>query len=178
MITQEHTIEPVLTPEQIQERVAALANQLDQELKGSEPILLGVLNGAFVFMSDLVRKMSLPVQVDFCRVASYGASTESCGQITLSKDCELDLRGRVVLVVEDIVDTGLTVNWLLRHLRARGPNKLKLCSFIDKPERRETQVDLDYVGFTVPRGFLVGYGLDYNQQYRNLPGVGELKFCS
>jgi hypoxanthine phosphoribosyltransferase len=178
MITQEHTIDPVLSPEEIQKRVAELASQLDEELRGGEPVMLGVLNGAFMFMSDLVRQMSLPVQVDFCRLASYGSSTKTCGNITMSKDCELDLTGRVVLVVEDIVDTGLTLNWLLKHLRARNPKALKLCSFIDKPERRETEVDLDYVGFNVPRGFLVGYGLDYNQQYRNLPGVGELKFCS
>jgi hypoxanthine phosphoribosyltransferase len=178
MITQEHTIDPVLSPEEIQKRVAELAGQLDEELRGGEPVLLGVLNGAFMFMSDLVRQMNLPVQVDFCRVASYGSGTQSSGKITMSKDCELDLSGRVVLVVEDIVDTGITVKWLMRHLRARNPKVLKLCSFIDKPERRETSVDLDYVGFTVPRGFLVGYGLDYNQQYRSLPGVGELKFCS
>jgi hypoxanthine phosphoribosyltransferase len=178
MITQEHTIDPVLSPEDIQKRVAELASQLDEELRGGEPVLLGVLNGAFMFISDLVRQMNSPVQVDFCRLVSYGASTESSGKIVMRKDCELDLNGRVVVVVEDIVDTGLTVNWLMKHLRARNPKALKLCSFIDKPERRETEVDLDYVGFTVPRGFLVGYGLDYNQQYRNLPGVGELKFCS
>jgi hypoxanthine phosphoribosyltransferase len=178
MITQEHTIDPVLSPEQIQDRVAELASQLDEELRGGEPILLGVLNGAFMFLSDLVRNMSIPVQIDFCRLASYGGSTESSGQINMHKDCELDVTGRVVVVVEDIVDTGLTVNWLVKHLRARKPAALKLCSFIDKPERRTEKVDMDYVGFTVPQGFLVGYGLDYNQQYRNLPGVGELKFRS
>ncbi len=178
MITQEHTIDPVLSPEQIQDRVAEIASQLDKELQGGEPILLGVLNGAFMFLSDLVRHMSIPVQIDFCRLASYGASTESCGKIAMRKDCELDISNRVVVVVEDIVDTGLTLNWLIQHLRTRKPKALKLCSFIDKPERRTEKIDMDYVGFTVPRGFLVGYGLDYNQQYRNLPGVGELKFCS
>lgn len=178
MINREHTIDPVLSPEQIQDRVAELASQLDNELRGGEPILLGVLNGAFVFLSDLVRRMSIPLQIDFCRLASYGASTESSGTITLLKDCELDISGRTVVVVEDIVDTGLTINWLMRHLRTRKPKLLKLCSFIDKPERRTEKIDMDYVGFTVPQGFLVGYGLDYNQQYRNLPGVGELKFRS
>ncbi len=178
MTSREYTIEPVLSPEQIQKRVAELASQLDQELKGTEPILLGVLNGAFVFLSDLARNMSLPVQVDFCRLASYGDSTESSGRISMTKDCELEIADRTVVVVEDIVDTGLTLKWLVDRLRARGPKELKVCAFIDKPERREIQVELDYVAFTVPRGFLVGYGLDYNQQYRNLPGVGELKFRS
>jgi|Deesub1362A_J573_1020465.scaffolds.fasta_scaffold02437_6 hypoxanthine phosphoribosyltransferase len=171
-----HTIHPVLTPEQIQARVAELGEQLSRDFQGEEPIFLGVLNGAFIFLSDLVRHMRLPVQVDFVRLASYGASTTSSGQIRITKDCELDLTGRCVLVVEDIVDTGLTLHWLAERLRARGPRQLKLCALIDKPERRQCDLHLDYVGFHIPRGFLVGYGLDYNEQYRYLPGIGELHF--
>ncbi len=170
-----HTIEPVLTPEQIRDRVAELAAQLSRDFQGEEPVFLGVLKGAFIFLSDLVRRMSLPVQVDFVRLASYGDSTASSGRIRLTKDCELDLRGRCVLVVEDIVDTGLTLSWLAQHLRARHPRQLKLCALIDKPERRRCELHLDYVGFHIPCGFLVGYGLDYNEQYRYLPGIGELR---
>jgi hypoxanthine phosphoribosyltransferase len=178
VIAQEHSLQEVLSPEQIQARVAELGGQLSRELAGErEPVLLGVLYGSFVFLSDLMRHITIPVQVDFCRVASYGHSTESSGEVTMSLDCELDLSGRTLVVVEDIVDTGLTLRWLARRLGRKGPREVKLCALIDKPERREVELELDYVGFHVPRGFLVGYGLDYNQQYRHLPGVAELRFA-
>jgi hypoxanthine phosphoribosyltransferase len=177
VIDRKHTLTQVLTPEQIEDRVAELGKQLSRDLAGGlEPVLLGVLSGSVVFLSDLMRHLDIPVQVDFCRVASYGDSTESSGQVTMSLDCQLDLDGRTLVVVEDIVDTGLTLRWLAERLRRKGPREVKLCALIDKPERREVDLELDYVGFHVPRGFLVGYGLDYNQQYRHLPGVAELHF--
>lgn len=164
----------LISPEQIQARVRDLAAQISQDL-GDEPVLLGILKGAFVFLSDLARCMSVPTQVDFVRVASYGSSSTSSGRIVMSKPPELDLKGRTVVVVEDIVDTGLTLRWLLDYLAGLGPRQLKVCAFIDKQERREQDLKVDYVGFQVPQGFLVGYGLDYNEHYRCLPGVYELK---
>jgi hypoxanthine phosphoribosyltransferase len=164
----------VLSPERIQARVKELAEQISAEL-GDEPVLLGVLKGAFVFLSDLARYMTVQAQVDFVRLASYGSSHVSSGTITMSKPPELDLRDRTVVVVEDIVDTGRTLSWLVDHLRGLGCRRIKLCAFIDKPERREVDLSIDYVGFHVPQGFLVGYGLDYNEGYRCLPGVFELK---
>lgn len=163
----------VLSPERIQARVAELGRQISLDL-GDQPVLMGVLKGAFVFLGDLARAMTVPVQVDFLRVASYGASSVSSGRIELTKAPELDLKGRPVVLVEDIVDTGRTVAWLKRHMAGLGPSQVKVCSLIDKPERREVELAIDYVGFQVPQGFLVGYGLDYNENYRHLPGVYEL----
>lgn len=164
----------VLSPQQIGERVRQLGQEISRDL-GDQPVLLGVLKGAFVFMSDLARAMTVPVQVDFLRVSSYGAGTVSSGRITLSKAPDLDLKGRAVVLVEDIVDTGRTVAWLKDHLALQEPSLVKVCAFIDKPERREVPLAIDYVGFNVPQGFLVGYGLDFNEDYRHLPGVYEIK---
>ena len=174
MNIQQHPLETVLTPAQIQNRVRELGQQISREM-GPDTILLGILKGAFVFMGDLARAMTVPVQVDFVRLASYGADSVSCGTITMSKAPELELKGKRVLVVEDIVDTGRTVRWLLERLADLGAAQVKVCTFIDKPERRELDLDIDYVGFRVPQGFLVGYGLDYNECYRQLPGVYEVK---
>jgi hypoxanthine phosphoribosyltransferase len=174
MSSERHPLEVVLTPEQIQARVRELGQQISREM-GKDTILLGILKGAFIFMGDLVRAMTVPVRMDFVRLASYGADSVSCGTITMSKGPELDLKGQRVLVVEDIVDTGRTVRWLLDCLHGMGAAEVKVCSFIDKPERRELALDIDYVGFQVPQGFLVGYGLDYNECYRHLPGVYEVK---
>jgi len=164
----------VLTPGQIQARVRQLGGQISSDL-GDQPVLVGVLNGAFVFLGDLARAMTVPVQVDFLRVASYGSGSVSSGRIHMTKAPELDLKGRAVVLVEDIVDTGRTVTWLKQHMANLGPSLVKVCALIDKPERREVELDIDYVGFNVPQGFLVGYGLDFNEQYRYLPGVYELK---
>lgn len=174
--TNSHSMKLVLSPEEIQTRVAQLAAQISQEFQGQDLVLVGVLKGAFIFMGDLARHLELPVEMDFVRLASYGSSSESCGRITMTKDCEIDLQGRNVLVVEDIVDTGLTLKWLVDQLRERGAAQVKLCSLIDKSERREVALELDYVGFKIPRGFLVGYGLDFDERYRYLPGVYELHF--
>lgn len=164
----------VLSPQDIQARVSELAAEMAAHNQGKELLLLGVLKGAFIFLSDLMRSLPMPAQVDFVRLASYGSSTESAGSITITKDCEADLTGRSVVVVEDIVDSGLTLSWLVEHLKGCGAAEVKLCALIDKPERREVELALDYVGFSIPSGFLVGYGLDFDERYRYLPGVYEL----
>lgn len=164
----------VLSPQDISQRVTELAAEISRDLGGRDLVLVGILKGAFIFLSDLARRMSCPCCLDFVRVASYGPSTESSGHIELIKPPEMDLSGRAVVVVEDIVDTGLTVRWLKDYLGEQGCHQVRVCALIDKPERRKVHLDLDYVGFRVPKGFLVGYGLDYNEQYRYLPGVYEI----
>jgi hypoxanthine phosphoribosyltransferase len=167
--------ELVLAADQIAGRVRELAAKISAEYTGKTPLLIGILNGAFVFLSDLVRNLEVPVQIDFVRLASYGASDTSAGKITMTKDTELPLAGRDVIVVEDIVDTGLTLRWLMDELRERGPASIKVCALIDKKERREIDIQVDYIGFEVPQGFLVGYGLDFNEEWRQLPEVYTLK---
>ncbi len=167
--------ELVLAADQIAGRVRELAAKISAEYAGKTPLLIGILNGAFVFLSDLVRQLEVPVQIDFVRLASYGSSDTSAGKITMTKDAELPLAGRDVIVVEDIVDTGLTLRWLVDELQGRGPASVKVCALIDKKERREIDIQVDYIGFEVPQGFLVGYGLDFDEDWRHLPDVYTLK---
>ena len=167
-------IKLVFSPEVIQRRVQELAAQLAEDYADTEPVVLGVLKGCFIFMSDLVRRLDLPVEIDFVRLSSYGASDTSSGTVEMSTPPSLPLEGRPVLVVEDIVDTGLTLSWLREYLMSLGPNSVRFCVLVDKAERREVAFDADYVGFHVPGGFLVGYGLDYDERYRFLPGIYEI----
>ncbi len=164
----------IISADEIEERVRALSGEINRDYKGQELVAIGILKGAFIFLADLVRHLTMPVQIDFVRLSSYGSSTESSGKIAFSKDIELDVGGRHVLVVEDIVDTGYTLKYLKEVLKLKGPKSVKVCCLIDKKERRKVDIDVEYVGFEVPRGFLVGYGLDYNEQYRNLPGIFNL----
>ena len=164
----------IISPEAIQARVRELAQELSQDLAGQEPVLLGVLKGCFIFLSDLARQLSVPAQVDFVRLASYGHSDTTSGKVKMTKAPEMDLSGRAVVVVEDIVDTGLTLAWLKERLEEQEPAVVKLCVLVDKAERRQIDLELDYVGFKVPDGFLVGYGLDFDEGYRCLPGIYEL----
>ncbi len=163
-----------IPPEDIQRRVKELAERLSADLAGKCPLMLGILKGCFVFMSDLLRHMRLPVEVDFVRLASYGSGTESSGQVRMTKPPEAELGGRTVVVVEDIVDTGLTLSWLRERLKEMNPKELKFCVLLDKPSRRKVPFTPEYVGFSVPDEFLVGYGLDYNERYRELPGIYKL----
>ena len=167
---------PVLGKDEIDGLVTAVAQKISSDYRDRELILIGVLKGAFVFLSDLMRKMSIPAKVDFVRVASYGSDTSSCGKIQLIKELEIDIRNKDVLVVEDIVDTGCTFRYLMDYVRSRSPRTIKVCAFIDKRERRESEVVIDYVCHVVEQGFLVGYGLDYAEDYRYLPGIYHLKF--
>lgn len=161
---------------EIQRRVEALAAQISSDYRGRDLLLVGVLKGAFIFLADLVRRLEIPAEVDFIRIASYGASTESSGGITLSKDLECPIDGREVLVVEDIVDTGVTMRWLIEHLQRRHPRTVKICALIDKYERRIAEVPVHYSGFRIPSGFVVGYGLDFAEKYRGLQGIYEVVF--
>ena len=167
--------EVLLTEDQIQARVSELGSQLNRDYAGLEPVLISVLKGSIVFLADLVRGMELPLSIDIMEVSSYGAATETSGQVRILKDLSNPIEGRHVVVVEDIIDTGLTLNYLLRYLREKGPASLRICCLLDKPARRLTEIPIDYVGFTIPDRFVVGYGLDYGERYRNLPYVGVLR---
>jgi len=161
----------IIPREEIANKVAELATQLRKDYRGKNPLLIGILKGSFVFLSDLMRSMNIPVEVDFVRLSSYGAGTENSGKIKLVKDVETPIKGRHVLVVEDIIDRGLTVRFLLDYLSFREPSSLKLCALFDKPSRRKVEVPIDYVGFTVPDEFVVGYGLDLDEKFRYLPDL-------
>ena len=150
----------------IQKRVQELASQISGDYTGRELVVIGILKGAFIFMADLVREISIPCKIDFVRVASYGASAESSGKVVMTKDIETSIKGRDILIVEDIVDTGLTLQYLVEWLIERNPDSLKICVFLDKRQRRKVSFEADYVGFTIDEGFVVGYGLDFNEQYR------------
>ena len=153
----------------------ALADQITQDYAGKSPLIVGTLRGSFVFMADLVRQINLPLTVDFLSASSYGSGTESSGQVKLKLDLADDISGRDVLIIEDIVDSGNTLSKLLPELQKRGPASLKVCALLDKPERRVLPFQANYVGFTIPDAFVVGYGLDFDQHYRQLPYIGVLK---
>jgi hypoxanthine phosphoribosyltransferase len=161
--------------EAIARRVQELAAKISRDYQGRDLLVVGVLKGAFIFMADLVRALQFPVEVDFIRLASYGTGTQPSGEVHITKDVELPLKDREVLIVEDIVDIGFTLDFLRRHLAAHRPRSLRICCLIDKKERRQVEVPLDYVGFTVEKGFLVGYGLDCGEKNRTWPEVYELE---
>ncbi len=165
----------LVTQEQINSAIADLGRSLSLEYEGKELLLVGVLKGAMMFMVDLARAIELPVTIDFMAVASYGASTRTSGIVRILKDLDSSIEGKHVLIVEDIIDSGLTLNYILDTLRARNPASLRVCALLSKPARRRVDVAVDYVCFDIPDEFVVGYGLDYNQIYRNLPFVGVLK---
>ncbi|MEI7672075.1 MAG: hypoxanthine phosphoribosyltransferase [Deltaproteobacteria bacterium] len=171
----EATTEILLSKAVIERRIEELATQISLDYAGKELLVVGVLNGAFVFMADLIRALDVPCTVDFVRMASYGAGSVSSGEVSIRKDLETPVAGRDLLVVEDIVDTGLTLSRLVEILRERCPASLKVCAFLDKWERRRVPFVADYVGFSIPDAFVVGYGLDYNEQFRFLPDVRVLK---
>lgn len=156
--------------------VERLAERINNDYKGRDLVLIGILKGAFIFMADLARRLDLPIKMDFVRLASYGDKTQTSGNVWITKDIEIPLHGCHVLIVEDIVDSGITLKWLLNHISNLCPESVKICALIDKRERREVEVPLDYVGMTMEGGFLVGYGLDFSENHRNLPAVYEVVF--
>lgn len=166
----------LLTQEQIMDRLTELGKEISEDYEGKEILLVGILKGSVVFMADLMRQIKVPLQIDFMAVSSYGKSTHSSGVVRILKDLDADIEGRHVLIVEDIVDTGLTLSYLVENLLSRKPASLKICTFLDKPERRQTQIIPDYNGYEIPDEFVVGYGLDYNEKYRNLPYIGVVEF--
>jgi hypoxanthine phosphoribosyltransferase len=167
--------EVLITADQIQDKVDALANQITADYRDKNPVLVGVLNGAFVFLADLMRRLELPCTVDFVAWSSYGKDTSSSGVFRIMKDLETNVESRHVIVVEDIIDTGLTLHYLLDTIRARKPASVKVVALLDKPSRRRIDAKADYLGFQIPDAFVVGYGLDFAQSYRNLPFIGILK---
>jgi hypoxanthine phosphoribosyltransferase len=165
----------LISEEEIAKRVKELGKQLAEDYKGKELLVVGILKGCMLFLSDLVRTIDLPLTLDFMVVSSYGATTKSSGVVRIVKDLEREIEGKDVLIVEDIVDTGLTLSYLVENFKARNPKSVKVCSLLDKPDRRKAQVEIQYIGFKIPDEFVVGYGLDYGENYRNLPFVCVLK---
>jgi hypoxanthine phosphoribosyltransferase len=155
-------------------RIAELGEEISRDYAGRAPLLVGVLKGAVFFMSDLMRELTVPCEIDFMAVSSYGASTDTSGVVRILKDLDLNIEGRDVLVVEDIIDSGLTLNYLIRNLESRSPASLEICALLTKPDRRQIDVPVRYVGFEIPNKFVIGYGLDFAERYRNLPYVGVL----
>ena len=164
--------EILFTEEQLKKRVGEIARQIETDYAGKEIMLISVLRGSFIFMADLCRAIHLPCTLDFLSVSSYGTGTTSSGQVQITKDLSEDITGRHVIVVEDILDSGNTLSYLLKMLNNRHPASIRLCTLLDKPDRRVKPVDLHYSGFTIPDAFVVGYGLDYAEKYRNLPYIG------
>ena len=161
----------LLTREEIAQKVKELADQVFQDYQHKKPVLICVLKGAVIFLSDFMRHLQLPVEIDFMAVSSYGATTTTSGVVRILKDLEMSIENRDVVIVEDIIDTGLTLNYLRENLLSRNPRSLKIVTLVDKPERRMVKVEPDYCGFRIPDEFVVGYGLDFNEQYRNLPDL-------
>jgi hypoxanthine phosphoribosyltransferase len=174
-IDPDRLIAEVLVEEQaLQQRISALGEELSHDYAGREPLLVGVLKGAVFFMADLVRRITVPCEIDFMAVSSYGSGTDSSGVVRILKDLDANIEGRHVLIVEDIVDSGLTLSYLVRNLQARRPASLEVCALLTKPERRKTDITCRYVGFEIPNRFAIGYGLDYGERYRSLPYVAAL----
>ena len=165
----------LISKEEIARRVQELAGEISRDYAGRDLVMIGVLKGAFIFLADLVRELNFPVEIDFVRLRSYGGGTCPTGEVHITKDVELPLKDRDVLIVEDIMDLGFTLSFLRQHLATHRPRSLKICCLIDKKERREVEVPLDYVGFVVEKGFLVGYGLDCGEQSRTLPEIFVLE---
>lgn len=170
--TDECNISVYLTEEQINERVAQMGAEITERFKGESVYLVCILRGSVFFTTELAKRIDLPMEIDFMTVSSYGAETVSSGVINIKKDLEGSIEGKNVIVVEDIIDSGNTLNRLLQLFKSRNPKTLTLCTLLDKPARRESEVCVDYTGFVVPDKFIVGYGLDWNQKYRNLPYIG------
>lgn len=166
--------EILLTEEQIQNRLAEMARQIEADYAGENVLLVGVLKGAVMVMADLARELNMQVTMDWMAVSSYGSGTASSGVVRILKDLDSDLSGRKVLIVEDIIDSGLTLSWLLSNLKSRGPASVEVCALLRKPEAARVEIDVKYVGFDIPNKFVVGYGLDYDEKYRNLRSVGIL----
>ena len=166
--------EVLIDTDALSARIAELGAEISVDYAGRDLLLIGVLKGAVFFMADLMRKLTIPCEVDFMAISSYGASTDSSGVVRILKDLDINIEGRHVLVVEDIIDSGLTLSYLMRNLESREPATLEVCALLTKPDRREMEVPVRYVGFEIPNRFVIGYGLDFGERYRNLPYVAVL----
>ena len=168
------TVKILIPEDRVDERIAQLGEQISQDYEGRQVHLIGILKGSIFFICELAKRISVPVTMDFMSVSSYGAGTKSSGVVKLIKDLDDPITGKDILIVEDIIDSGRTLNYLLKNLSSRQPASIRLCTLLDKPERREVDVEVDYQGFRIPDEFVIGYGLDYDQRYRNLPYIGVL----
>lgn len=168
-------VEELISREALEKRVAELAEAIDRDYQGKDLLVIGILKGAFMFMADLVRRISMPLAIDFMAVASYGSSTKTSGVVRIIKDLDKSVSGRHVLLVEDIVDSGLTLRYLIDSLGARGAASIKTCILLDKPDRRKVEVPVDYLGFEIPDVFVVGYGMDHDEHHRHLPYLARLE---
>lgn len=167
-------IDVMISEEEIANKVNELAKQIEKDYEGEQLLVVGILKGASVFVSDLIRKINLDVNIDFMSVSSYGNGTESSGTVRILKDLDVDIADKNVLIVEDIIDSGLTLSNLVKELKIRNPKSLKLCTLLDKPQRRTSNIPVDYVGFVIEDKFIVGYGIDWAEKYRNLPYIGSV----
>ncbi|SES64291.1 hypoxanthine phosphoribosyltransferase [Natronincola peptidivorans] len=167
--------EILFTKEKIAKKVEELGKKITEDYEGKELIIIGVLKGANIFLGDLIRKINIPLYIDFMAVSSYGLSTESSGVVRILKDLDLEIENKHVLIIEDIVDTGLTLKYITENLKSRKLESLQICTLLDKPSKRKCDLDIAYIGFEIPDEFIVGYGIDYAEQYRNLPYIATLK---
>jgi len=167
--------EVLLSKAALEKRVQELGSQISKDFKGKEILMIGILRGAVIFMGDLARAIEIPVALDFMAVSSYGAASTSSGVVRILKDLDESVEGKHILIVEDIIDSGLTLQYLVENLKSRNPSSIRICTLLNKPSRRKTAVTVDYNGFDIPDEFVVGYGLDYAEKYRNLPFIGILK---
>ena len=165
----------LISKEQIAQKVKELAKTLTEEYKDKNPLLICILKGSFIFFADLIREMNIPVEIEFMAISSYGTASTSSGEVKVVKDTDKSLENRHVIIIEDIIDTGLTLSYLKNMLARRAPASIKICALLDKPDRREIEIEADYLGFKIPNHFVIGYGLDYAQKYRNMPDVCILK---
>ncbi|MCK4776811.1 MAG: hypoxanthine phosphoribosyltransferase [Actinomycetia bacterium] len=168
--------EVLITEANIKEKVRELGEQISNDYAGKEILVIGILKGAIIFLADLIRELKIPVYIDFIAVSSYGAATKSSGIVRILKDLDEDIRNKHVLLIEDIIDTGLTLNYLLKNLKSRGPASLEVCTLLQKKEKQRVPLDIKYVGFAIPDVFVVGYGLDYAQQHRCIPRICSIEF--
>ena len=167
-------INVLINKSRLDKRLDEMAKEIEKDYEGEQLLVVGILKGASVFVSDLIRKINLDVNIDFMSVSSYGNGTESSGTVRILKDLDVDIAGKNVLIVEDIIDSGLTLSNLVKELEIRNPKSLKLCTLLDKPERRTSNIPVDYVGFVIEDKFIVGYGIDWAEKYRNLPYIGSV----
>ena len=172
----ENTIGTVMiTQEEILKKAREIGQRITEEFQGEEIVMVGILRGAVLWMADLMKNVELDMTIDFMAVSSYGAATKTSGVVKINKDLDTDIDGKTVIIVEDIVDSGVTLNYLIGYFRSRGAKTIRICALLDKPEGRRVDIDVDYIGFTVDDRFIVGYGLDYDQKYRNLPYITYLE---
>lgn len=171
-----YRIEALISRTEVEKKIKELAKKIEREYRDKDLICVGLLKGSVIFLSDLIKEIDIPLQIDFMNVSSYGNETTTSGNVKILKDTDLDVNGRDVLIIEDIIDTGITLEYVLAMFKAKGVASVKVCTLLSKPERRKVDVFVDYIGFEIPDKFVVGYGLDYAQKYRNLPYIGTVVF--